>query len=312
MKTVFPRLAAVAATAALLTMVAPSAHAGELSVAVFVPQATFADNAARAAFATKLAAALTAASGGDPTFRARAFARRRDLTTFLRAGKVDLLVADPVFAATQGRGEIFAHAVGAKGALGPAAVLYVAKGVKDALELRAADVAVPDAGAAVGRLYANTALRGEVNPDKLFGTLRPSRDAAAALGAVKAGKARAAFAPAGNPAAAGLRALTQGGHVPLAVAVDVGGLGDKTRALVVATLRGGAGRGGGLRGWRAGPGARMGALLSAPRVDRAKPKLSPSDLAVPRPPALRLRPSGELPPPEVGGTTYAPTLPEEP
>ncbi len=306
------RVFVAVAVATACTLGAPAALAGEVSVAVFVPQAAFADNTARAAFAKKLAAALTAAGEGRVTFRARAFARRADLSSFLRAGKVDVLIADPVFVADAGRGKVIAHAVGAKGSAGPAAALYVRDGVKDTLALRGAEVAVPDAGAAVGRLYANTALGGEVDPAKLFGALRPSRDAAAALGAVKAGKAQGAFAPMGNPAASGLRALAQGGHVPLAVAVDVSGLGDDVRALVVATLRGGAGRGGAIAAWRAGPAAKTKGLLGAPRVNRAKPKLSPSDLPVPPPPPLRLRPSGELPAPEVGSSMYTPSLPEEP
>ncbi len=307
-----PRRAVALAVTALCTVVAPAALATDVSVAIFLPQATFADNASRATYANKLAAALTAAGDGDVTFRARAFARRGDLATFLKAGKVDLLIADPVFVARAGRGHVIAHAVGAKGAVGPAAVLYVGQGVKDTLALRGAEVAVADAGDAVGRLYANTALRGEVNPKKLFGTLRPSRDAAAALSAVKAGKARAAFAPAGNPAATGLRALAQGGHIPLAVAVDVSGLPADLRARVLAALRGGAGRGGGVHGWSAGPGAKMGALLAAPKVERAKPKLSPWDMPIPRPAPVQLRASGELPAPEVGDSAYEPTIPEEP
>ena len=94
-----------------------------VQVGVFLPQANFADNSARGVYADAVAGAMTKASGGAITFRGTAFAKLSDLGAFLKANKIDILLADGVWLASRG-GKIIAHAVDGSGKASRPAALY--------------------------------------------------------------------------------------------------------------------------------------------------------------------------------------------
>lgn len=285
-----------------------SVGAEELSLGVFLPQASFTTNAERSAWAQGLADALGAATGGEHTFVPRTFARRADVVSFMRAKRIDLLVSDGLLIASD-PAEVIAHATAT-----PAVGLYGAEGAT-LTGLRGKIVAFAEAGADDVPFYANTALSGEVAPRAYFGEVRSAKDAGAALGAVRAGAAQAAFAPVGHPASAGLALLAQGGTIPLAVVavVNPGHIDAALRARIVSGLSGGTGAGGGLGGWAPGDGdalAKARALAKAlPRVLTAAPILTALTSDRVAPPPLRLRASGTLEPPRgAPAVALTPTL----
>ncbi len=283
------------------------------AIGVYLPQSHHLDNARRRAFADRLAGAFTKAVAGAATFSGKAFARRQDLGSFLKAGKIDLLVADGVYQASSGRGKVLAHALANGGTGGPAATLYAPSKVS-LLNLKGKTIAMAQVVGGMTRFYVNMALSGEVTAKGFFGDIRTAKDTHSALGAVKSNAAAAAFAPADHPAATGLVPLVRGGAVPMAVLVDVKSvLPVELRSALVKALQSGAGRGGGISGWRAGRGkALSGALsaLGAARVDRALPILAPADVLKVRPPAIRMKATGDIPKPTVGRASIYPTLPE--
>ncbi|MGM0574482.1 MAG: hypothetical protein ACQEXJ_01940 [Myxococcota bacterium] len=308
-------LAAISAALLACPAVAGAAEPREIVVGVFLPHAAFDDNAARSTYAERVARAVAEATGEGWTARGRAFARRTDLVAFLKAGRLDLLVADPLF--QHGRpGRVLAHAVDDRGRPGTPDALYASPGTPDAGALRSATVSVVDAGDDDARFHAAAALRGELEPGRWFGRLRPAKDVEAALGAVKARAAAAAFAPLDHPAAEGLEPVLAGGARPLAVLV--GGLdsdtplpGEVERA-AARVLVAGAGRGGGIASWRTGAGDVM-ARVGERRLDvtAAEPILAPPRRADVPLPALRLEAEGSLPAPDVRGVAVRPALPEE-
>jgi hypothetical protein len=183
-----------------------AARAEQLTLGVYLPQASFATNAERSAWADKLAADLGQRAG--VTVRAQVFGRREDAVAF--ASRVDLLVVDGLFAMAQ-PGEALAHASSA-----PALTLYTLD-AKNVGALEGKVVGVTDAGAQDGRFYSNVALGGELEASRFFGELRPFKDAQTALSAVKARTIAAAFAPADHPAAQGLTVVARAGAYPVAV-----------------------------------------------------------------------------------------------
>lgn len=298
-------LSVAMATAALAA--APTVYAEELVIGVFLPQAPFATNAERATWADKLAADLAAKSGGAFTARAQVFARREDVGAF--AGKVDLLVLDGLYAAERG-GEVIGHVSGS-----PAVGLYVASGANVG-ELQGKDISLPEAGAGDINFYANTALAGEIPVETFFGAIKRAKDAAAALGAVKAGTASGAFAPVGHPAATGLKVVAQGGSYPVGVLVVANKAKvDAVRAALTSALAGGAG-GGGLGAVVPGAGEAYQAargLKGTPRVMTVPALLTGGVDAKPVAPPIRLRARGQMPAPAFDAQTLVqPTLPEPP
>jgi len=301
------RLAALALALGALAA-APSAAAEELVIGVYLPQAPFATNTERAAWADRLAADLAAKSGGAFTARAQVFARKEDVGAF--ASKVDLLVLDGLYAVERG-GDVIGHA-----GPSPAVALYVAAGASVG-DLAGKDVAIPESGAGDINYFANTALGGELAPEPFFGEIKRTKDAAAALGAVKAGAASGAFAPVGHPAASGLKVLAQGGSYPVAVLVVANKTRvDPVRAALGAALAGGAGGGGALGAVVAGAGDAFAAargLKGAPRVLTSPALLTGGVDAKPVAPPIRLRTRGAVPPPVVDdGALVRPTLSEPP
>ncbi len=305
-----------AVTMLAATAIPAVAQSDTLTVGVFLPQATFADNAARSRYAERLAAAVAAEIGPGATVDGRAFGRRADVEAFLKAGKLDILICDGLFAMGR-KGRVAAHGVDAKGEIGPAATLFAAAGTARAFDLKGAPIAVAAASDKALLFYANTALEGEVDPGSFFGAVQRTKDANAALGAVKAGKARAAFAPAGHPAASGLTALASGGRVAIAVALVGAGSRDIDEAITQAALRAlkkAAGSGGGIAGWRSGKGAvkgAQGAAKRAPKVKTAKAVLASSPDARVALPRVRVEARGLLPAMTVGSVTITPQMPPE-
>ncbi len=295
---------------ALLLATPRAASAAELTLGVFLPNATFATNAERNAWSQRLAAGLTAATEGRVTVTARTFAWRRDVSSFLAAGRVDLLVTDGLLMVGRS-GTILAHAAG-----DPAAALYAPPGTTT-LSLKGKTVALAEAGSSDLTFYGQAALAGECDATRFFGDARGAKDAAAALGAVKARAAAAAFAPAGHPAASGLTVLARGGTIPRAVLVLAApeAVDDSDRDALVAALIGGLGRGGGITGWGRGAGSaldRARALAtSPPRALTTAPLLAARAAGGLRPPPLRLQARGALPELEAPAALgVAPTLPE--
>lgn len=292
------RLIAGVACFAALTMAAsaPDALANEVSLGVFLPQSEQTTNAERSAYAQSLADALTAATGGAVTFRARTFARRGDVMSFIAAKRVDVLVTDGLLVDEIG-GDVVAHA-----APDPAVALYGAPGSTVA-SLRGQVVAIAEAGSDDVDFYANTALSGELAARTWFGEVRRTKDASAALSAVRTDAASAAFAPAGHPASAGLELLAEGGAQPIAVVMVLNptSLDPSAREAVVRALLGGAGVGGGIDGWAAGAGA---ALERARRLKRTPPRVTTTQPLLAEaadrrltPPPLRMRATGRVNPP---------------
>jgi len=300
--TIITLVAAVAASADD----AVRAQAGpELTVGVFLPQASFATNAERGAWADRFASDVNARAAGAFTVRAQVFARREDAVAF--SGRVDLLVSDGLYALERGA-EVIAHAT-----ITPGVALYAADAATVA-DLQGKTIACAEAGPAELAFYSNTALGGELDAAGFFGEIRSLKDASAALAAVKARAVQGAFAPVGHPAAAGLKVLTQGGDYPVAVvAVLQKGRVDPVRdALVAAIAQTPAGP---LGSFVQGPGdayARARGARGAPRVASAPAFLAGGSDARPVAPPIRLRTRGKIPPPRLGAVPLAMPVLDEP
>jgi hypothetical protein len=192
----------------LAALLPSTARAEDLTLGVYLPQAPFATNAERSAWAEKLALDLGQRAG--LTVRAQVFGRREDAAAF--AGRVDLLVADGLFAVTQS-GEALAHA-----SLGPAVALYALE-ARNVGELEGKVVGAAEVGAGEASFYSNSVLGGELVADRFFAEIRLFKDSQTALGAVKSRTVAAAFAPADHPAGGGLTVLASGGSYPVAVVI---------------------------------------------------------------------------------------------
>lgn len=301
-------LAPLWALALGLGLFAPSAAWAqqELSLGVYLPQASFATNAERSAWADRLAADLTERSEGALSVRAQVFARREDAQTF--AGRIDLLVTDGLFAVTQSA-EAIAHA-----SLTPAVALY-ALDVDTVGALEGKVVGAAEVGPAEAAFYANTVLAGELVADRFFAELRPFTNSAAALNAVKSRTVAAAFAHANHPAGAGLKVIATGGSYPVAVVLvtnkaKIDPVRDRlTKALAGLPV-------GALGAMVAGGGdalARARQARGAPRVMTSPALLTGGADQRPVPPPIRLRARGKIPTPELGSVPLAtPALAEPP
>ncbi|MFT7583351.1 MAG: hypothetical protein ACI9MR_005038 [Myxococcota bacterium] len=288
------RILAVVALLAALSLPATAASAENLTLGVFVPQAQFSSNAARSAYAERLATRLSDALGPETTVTARAFARRADVLAFLRAKKVDLLLTDGLLAAGR-KDTVLAHGLG-----GPAAALYASSGTS-VVDLKGKTIAVAEVGSNDVRFYVNAALSGEVAPKRYFGKIRLSKDSAAALAAVKANVADGAFAPLGHPAAIGLSVVAKAGATPIAVLTlpRAERVSESARTAILGALSTGAGLGGGITGWRSGKGTGLSdaaaSMSRRPRVLTTEPELVRSAQKRLAAPPIRLRPTGALP-----------------
>lgn len=287
----------------VLAALSEGARAQELTLGVYLPQASFATNAERSAWADKLAADLGERAG--VTVRAQVFGRREDAVSF--AGRVDLLVVDGLFAMTQ-PGEALAHASSA-----PALALY-ALDAKNVGGLEGKVVGVTDAGGQDGRYYSNVALGGELEAARFFGELRPFKDAQTALSAVKSRAIAGAFAPADHPAAQGLSVVARAGAYPLAVI-----LAPDAKKLAATAPR----LAGSLAGLSLGPlgtlSAGGGSALGQARAANGAPRGLSSPALVtggadqrPAAPPIRLRAKTRVPPIELTAVPLAPPVLELP
>ena len=280
-----------------------SARAEELTLGVYLPQAPFATNAERAAWAQAFADEVARQSQGALTLRPQILARKEDALTFARS--VDLLIADGLFALDR-PGEVLAHA-----SLAPPTTLY-ALTAAPAGGLAQKVVACADCGEAEARFYANAVLSGDLNPLTFFASLRSVKDAAAALAAARAGEAAAAFAPRDHPSSAGLTPVLTGSAYPIAVVLAPRPLTHKAAVLAALTKA----TAGALGRFIQGPGE---ALTSAKSL-RVPPRgLSASAILADSPdsrlnaPPIRLTTKGKLPPPNATGLPLAlPTRIEPP
>lgn len=279
--------------------------AEELTVGVFLPQASFATNAERSAWAERFANDLTAKAAGAFTVRAQVFARKEDALAF--SGRVDLLVSDGLYALERG-GDVLAHAT-----ISPGVALYAAD-AKNVGELAGKSIAAAEAGPAELAFYSNTVLGGELAADKFFGDIKSLKDASAALGAVKSRAVAAAFAPVGHPAAAGLKILAQGGDYPIAVVVVVNKARvDPLKEALLAALT--QTPGGALGSFVQGGGeayARARGARGTPRVASAPAFLAGGTDARPVAPPIRLKTRGRIPPADVTRTPLARPVLDEP
>ena len=287
-----------------------------LTIGIFLPNAGFSSNAARSAWADRIAAAIQSKLQ-TTSVRGRAFAKRSDVSAFLAAGKIDLLIADGLFLLDAG-GKMLAHGVDGEGRTGPPLALYAAAGTGSVRDLKGKTVAVAGSSARDTAFFVNVVLQGEIAPARFFGATRTTKDAASALGAVKAGAALGAFAVDDHPASEGLARLASGGAMPMALlATGVGSgknVSDEAAAAALAAVQSGAGRGGGIAAWRAGGGGVLkiaSAARRAPIVTSARVVLAPRTRTGVGLPRIKLRSRGALPPPAVDRITLAPTLPPE-
>lgn len=292
------RVARWSACVAAVLLSGSVASAQELRIGVFLPQASFATNAERSAWGERIAAELTAKAAGAFTARAQVFARREDAVAF--TGRVDILIADGLFALERG-GEVIAHAT-----IAPPVGLYVAGGANVG-ELRQEAVACAEAGPAEIRFYSNTALGGELAASSFFSEVRSLKDASATLAAVKSRAVAGGFAPVGHPAAAGLKLVAQGGSYPVGVVMvtnkaRVDPLREALLGALVQTSGGALGSfaRGGSAAYQRARGAR-----GEPRVLSAPPLLTGGSDARPAAPPIRLRTRGQVPPVDLGGALLA-------
>lgn len=295
---------ALAALCASTLWGATPARADELTIGVFLPQASFATNAERSAWAERFATDLSAKANGAFTIRAQVFARREDAVAF--AGRVDLLVTDGLFALERG-GEAIGHAT-----VGPQVGLYAAD-AKRVGELAGKVVACAECGPTEALFYANTALGGELAASGFFSEIKSLKDSSAALAAVKSRQVAAAFAPVGHPAAAGLELVAQGGEYPIAVVVVVQKARlDPVRAAFIQALI--AAPAGLLGGFVEGAGdayAKARDARAQPRVLTAPAFVTGGAEMKPVAPPIRLTTRGKVGPPQLGGTPLGrPTLTE--
>lgn len=280
-----------------------AAMAEDLTLGVYLPQAAFATNAERSAWADKLAADLGQRSGH--TVRAQVFARREDAAAF--AGRVDLLVTDGLFALTQA-GDVLAHA-----SLAPAVALY-ALDTKNVGALEGKVVGAAEVGSGEAAFYSNAVLGGELVADRFFAEIRLFKDSQTALGAVKSRTVLAAFAPADHPAGAGLTVIASGGAYPVAVILVANQA--KVAPLSQSLTQAFAGLAVGPLGTLAAGG---GAALGQARQARGAPRVTNSPALItggieqkPAAPPIRLRARGKVPAPDLQAAPLAPPTLVEP
>lgn len=296
-------LSLVLAVIPVLVALSQPVRAQELTLGVYLPQASFATNAERGAWADKLAADLGQRAG--VTIRAQVFGRREDAFSF--AGRVDLLVVDGLFAMSS-PGETLAHASAA-----PPLALY-ALDAKNVGALEGKVVGVTDAGAQDGRFYSNVALGGELEAARFFGELRPFKDAQTALSAVKSKAIAAAFAPADHPAAQGLTVVARAGAYPLAVILAPDAKKLAATAPRLASSLAGLSLGP-LGTLSAGGGAALGqarAASGAPRGLTAPALVTGGTDQRPAAPPIRLRAKSRVPALELNAVPLAPPVLELP
>ncbi len=285
-----------------LLLVAPRAHAEELSLGVFLPSAAFVTNAERSAWSDTLARELTVRAQGAFTVRAQVFARKEDIKAF--EGRIDLLVVDPLFGLESGL-ELIAHIPGAP--LG----LYALES-RTVASLEKEEVGYAAIGQGELALYSNTVLGGELEAETFFRGTKPYKDVGSALTSVKSREVAAAFAPIGHPASKQLVLLVEGGAYPRAV-VAVSRSQTPRLPLLKRLFTGLDAQT--LGAFAAGPGADLELVrnrLGPPRVRSGPAILSapPPRLA---PPPVRLEGRGKIPNLDTRGLPLAtPTLPEAP
>jgi hypothetical protein len=140
-------------------------------------------------------------------------------------------------------------------------------------------------------------LGGELVAERFFAEVRPFKDSATALNAVKSKAVAAAFAHANHPAGAGLKVIAQGGSYPVAVVI----VANKTRVDPLRDKLGPALAGvsvGALGTLSAGGGNALGlarAARGAPRVTSSPALLTGGVDQRPVPPPIRLRARGKVP-----------------
>jgi hypothetical protein len=272
--------------ALLIALSGARAAADTLTIGVFAPAAPFDGNPARVAFASRLAAHVAAATGGEVI--GRVYARAADLAAAMRRGEVHVGVVDAAYlAARGGDSDVLAAAV-VGGASTQAWQLVTRAAATRALDLRGRSLLVPTVGGREADLVANALFGGEL-PPRFWAGVTAAPDAASAVAAVGLGRADAAVVPAGVALPAGVRVVMALPRLPAPIAVGHG-LGARREGVTAALL---AFRGdGAITGFAAASPGAIAALAA-----RLAPPVRRGPLIVP-PLAL---PVGEL----VGGRAFA-------
>ena len=189
--------------------------AEQLQLGVYVPRLPFADNEARAQWSETLARSLESQTG--LSIDARAFTRSTDLSAFIDAGRVQIVLADPVFLAEQvPEFEVIGAGSGPEG-INPTYAVMVrpdseALGIRP---LRGRPVALIDGGRLEVALLSNLAFEGLIDVGAWFGEMHWTHDVNEAIRQVKTRRSDAMLGYASAGSKAGLREAATLHGIPL-------------------------------------------------------------------------------------------------
>ena len=211
----------------------------KLELGVYVPRLALSDNAARTAHARKVAAALSKASGLP--IAGRAFSRAADLRSFVRAGRLDLVLLDPVLVADEPTFyRVLAEGIGEAGAAGRELAVLARKATRGLGGLEGRRIAIVDTGTAEVRLISNYALEGEADIRTFFSKVVRAADVVQAASWIRARRADCMVAPASLASGQGLHVVSRLRALPLPLLAEVAGeraLGAEPRAALEAALQ---------------------------------------------------------------------------
>ncbi len=204
----------LAVFAALCFFSRPGA-ADTLQLGIYAPRLPFPDNERRVAWAQRVGQLLEAQSG--LSIQARAFTKSSDLLAFVDAGRIQLVLADPVFLVEfPHRFSALASGTGPEGPSPPYAVLvpsgYMGEGINP---LKKERLALVDVGRLEVALLSNLSFEGLINVVDWFGDIDWVTDLSEATNRVTTKKVRATLGYASVGRKSGLRISVRLRGIPL-------------------------------------------------------------------------------------------------
>lgn len=262
------RFLLVAIVALLAWPAAGRAQDTEVGIAVFVPTAYFPSAQARSAFATRIAADLSAKLGRPA--RGLAFARARDLETAIARGDVHVAVLDPLYLASKAAYRPLATAQRGRGGVRMIGVSRLRSSGLPAF--RGKRLIVASVSSAEQRFVEGFLLEGQASTAEFFSALTTAPDAASAMAAVAAEQADVALvidSPEARASAAerGLSVAFSSRSLPGPAVAWVGRAADATLEANVARVARELSAGPLGDGWSAADAGYRG-LLAAPAIPR--------------------------------------------
>ncbi len=208
----------------LLAMSYPRVSASQgtgYELGVYVPRLMFSNNLKHVEYAQDVAAKLSKATGLN--FNGRAFSRHRDLSTFVAAGRIDLVLADVgVIAADMRRYNILGAGTGPEGA-SPAYAVLAPTAVRGVKYLEGQRLVLPDASMRELSLISNRAFEGELGINSYFGVVQWVHDLPEIVGRLRTGRADCTVGYVSQGRQAGLSVVAQLAGIPLPLLAAVKG-----------------------------------------------------------------------------------------